>query len=72
MVKECMLSTGKLPLGGLPRNSVVRIADCPDMTSAVHRGRQASNQTHVLPQSAQYHCLALCTKPQISPGYPFD
>ena len=30
MAKECMLSAGKLPLGGLPRNSVVRITDCPD------------------------------------------
>ena len=35
MVKECALSTGKLPLGGLPRNSVVRINDRPEMTSAV-------------------------------------
>ena len=34
MSKECKLSTGKLPLGGLPRNSVVRINDHPDMTSA--------------------------------------
>ena len=35
MAKECRLSTytDKLPLGGLPRNSVVRINDCPDMTS---------------------------------------
>ena len=29
------LSTGKLPPGGLPRNSVVRITDGPDMTSVV-------------------------------------
>ena len=28
-VKECMLSTSKLPLGGLPRNSLVWITDCP-------------------------------------------
>ena len=34
MVKKCVLSTGKLPLGGLPRNRVVRINDRPDMTSA--------------------------------------
>ena len=27
MVKECTLSTGKLPLHGLPRNSVVIITD---------------------------------------------
>ena len=25
MTKECMLNTGKVPLGGLPRNRVVRI-----------------------------------------------
>ena len=40
MAKECTLSTtGKLPPGGLPRNSVVGITDSPDMTSAVNRGR---------------------------------
>ena len=39
MVKECTLSAGKLPLGGLPRNRVFRITDHPDMTSAVYRGR---------------------------------
>ena len=44
MAKECTLSTGK-PLGGLPSSSVVRITDCPDMTSAVYRGRKASTQT---------------------------
>ena len=31
-------NTGKLSLRGLPRNSVVRIIDHPDMTSAVYRG----------------------------------
>ena len=46
MVKECMLSSGKLPLGGLPRNNVVRITDLPDMTSAVYSGRKATNQTN--------------------------
>ena len=35
MVKGCALSTGYLPRGGLPRNSVDRITDRPDMTSAV-------------------------------------
>ena len=34
MVKECR------------RNSVVRITDRPDMTSAVYRGRKATNQTN--------------------------
>ena len=32
MAKECMLGTGKLPLGGLPRYSVVRITNPLDMT----------------------------------------
>ena len=27
MAKDCIISTGKLPLGHLPRNSVVRITD---------------------------------------------
>ena len=58
-----MLSTGKLPLGGLPRNSVVRITDHPDMTSAVYRGRKATNRNKStkggvclssLPQKASY------------------
>ena len=41
MVKECTLSTGKLPLGGLHSNRVVRIThDCPDMISAVFRGHK--------------------------------
>ena len=40
-----MLSTGNLPRGGLPRNSVDRIIVRPDMTSAVYRGRKASTQT---------------------------
>ena len=35
-------STGKLPLGGLPRNRVVRIIARPNMTSAVYRGRKAT------------------------------
>ena len=38
MAKESMPSTGKLPLGGLHRNSVARINDLPDMTSAVYSG----------------------------------
>ena len=41
MVKECVLSTGNLLQGGLPRNSVDRLTDCPDMTSAVN-GHKAS------------------------------
>ena len=46
MAKGCALSTGYLPRGGLPRNSVDRITDCSDMTSAVDRGRKASIQTN--------------------------
>ena len=44
MAKGCALSTGYLPRGGFPRNSVDRITDRPDMTSAVDRGRKASTQ----------------------------
>ena len=43
---KCTLSTGKLPLGVLLRNSVVRITDRPDMISAVYRGSKATNQTN--------------------------
>ena len=43
IAKGCALSTGYLPLGGLPRNSVDRITDRPDMTSAVDRGRISIN-----------------------------
>ena len=32
MAKECTLSTYKMPSEGLPRNSVVRITDCLDIT----------------------------------------
>ena len=46
MAKGRALGTGYLPLGGLPRNSVDRIIDRPDMTSAVDRGRKASTQTN--------------------------
>ena len=46
MAKGCALTTGYLPRGGLPRNSVDRITDGPDMTSAVERGRKAVTQTN--------------------------
>ena len=46
MAKECMLSTGKLPLGGLSSNTVVMITDSPDMNSAVYRACKAINQTN--------------------------
>ena len=41
--KRTTLSTGKLSLGGLPRNSVLRITDWPEFTSDVYRGQKASN-----------------------------
>ena len=44
MAKGWSLSTGNLPRGGLPRNSVDRITDRPDMTSAVDRGSKALTQ----------------------------
>ena len=44
MAKECALSTGKLPRGGLHRNSVDRITDRPNMTSAVDHGRKELTQ----------------------------
>ena len=44
--EEHLSSTGMLPLGGLPRNSFVKIFDRPDMSSAVYRGRKATQQTN--------------------------
>ena len=42
---KCTFSTGKLPPGGLPRNSVVNITDSPNMTSAIyHAGPKALNE----------------------------
>ena len=55
MAKECILSTGKPPLGGLPRNSVVRTTDRPDMTLAVYCDRKASTQTNKSPTSTSFH-----------------
>ena len=46
MAKGCAVSTGYLPRGGLPRNSVDRITERPDMTLAVDRGCRASTQTN--------------------------
>ena len=42
--KGLALRTGNLPRGGLPMNSVDRITDRPDMTSAVDRERKALAQ----------------------------
>ena len=46
MAKECSLSTGLLPPGGLPGNGVVRSTDRPNMSLAVDRGRKTLNQTN--------------------------
>ena len=46
MAKGCALSTAYLSRGGFPRNSVDRITDRPDMTSAVDCGCKASTQTN--------------------------
>ena len=54
MAKRCALSTGNLLRGGLPRNSMDRITDRPDMTSAVYRGRKASTQTN---KTFVYMCI---------------
>ena len=48
MAKEYALSTGYLPKGGLPRNSVDRITDRPDMTSAVDRGCKTNKNVHFI------------------------
>ena len=57
MAKECALSTCYLPRGGLPRNSVDRITDRPDMTSAVDRGRKASTQTNETNRPRIWHVV---------------
>ena len=44
--KGCALSTMYLPREGLTRNSVYRLTDRPDMTSAVDRGRKTSTKTN--------------------------
>ena len=44
MAIECALRTGHLPRGGLPRNSVDRITDRPDMTSAADCEREELTQ----------------------------
>ena len=59
MAKGCVLSTGYLPQGGLPRNSVDRITYRPDMTSAVDRGRRASTQTKKHAENAPFYISVL-------------
>ena len=58
MAKRWALSTGNLPRGGLPRNSVDRITDCLDMTSAVDRGRKALTQTNKTKINEKLGCVS--------------
>ena len=54
MVKECALNAGNLPLGDLPRNSVVYwIIDCPDITLAVDHGSKVKKKTHTKKRNKQ-------------------
>ena len=64
MAKGCALSTGYLPRGGLPRNSVDRITDRPDMTSAVDRGRKASTETNKQTNTFKFRCVDALTADQ--------
>ena len=47
----------------LPRKSVVRLTDCPDMTLDVNRGRKTTTQQHILSllPSALSKCLIKLT-----------
>ena len=59
MAEGWALSTGNLPRGGLPRNSVDRITDRPDMTSAVDLGCKALIQLNLTTNRAvQLHKIA--------------
>ena len=48
-------------LGGLslPRKSVVRLTDCPDMTLDVYRGRKTTIQSNPIRESVNARILAL-------------
>ena len=48
-------------LGGLslPRKSVVRLTDRPDMTLDVYRGRKTTKQQKIVIKDAGYHTLEL-------------
>ena len=47
-------------LGGLslPRKSVVRLTDCPDMTLDVYRGRKTTIQQQHINQEDQLLCIS--------------
>ena len=72
MAKGCVLGTGYLPRGGLPRNSVDRITDRPDMTSAVDHGRKASTQTqtcYIKPTCSLVSTYVLCAQCHTNRNY---
>ena len=49
-------------LGGLslPRKSVVRLTDCPDMTLDVYRGRKTTKQQQPIKESSYYVYKSYC------------
>ena len=57
-------------LGGLslPRKSVVRLTDRPDMTSDVYRGRKTTNQRNqqVFIQRVRDNCQEFCNENGLS------
>ena len=57
MAEGGMLSTGELPLGGLPRKNMAigRITVHPDMISAVYRRCKATNHTNKTGQEQSPH-----------------
>ena len=64
MAKGFALSTGYLPLGGLPRNSVDRITDRPDMTQLLtvdvkHQPKQTV-KTVVFNEDQVVHLVKSC------------
>ena len=65
MAKRCALSTGYLLRGGLPRNSVDRLTDRPEMTSALYRRRKATTLQH-FPRNC-VKCLNVVSKNSLFP-----
>ena len=68
MAKGCALSTGYLPLGGLPRNSVDRITYRPDMTSAVDLGVKHQPKPNQKVANCHDRC-AICNRNAVSKGF---
>ena len=57
MVKECTQSTGKLSLGGLPRNSVIRIPSQHGLSFFLGEIKQQIKQTALLTHAYLYENL---------------